>query len=80
MRSFNGEKLASARWVTNSALQTRTLWAPAKSICIAVQRAAVSLDPTRETCLSSSIVAFSGLGVSKARAVYLNMAHCSVKV
>jgi hypothetical protein len=60
-------------------LQTRSRLAPAKSICIAVQRVAVSLDPTRETCLSSSIVAFSGLGTSKGRAMDLNMAHRSVK-
>ncbi len=70
----------SARLVTNSALQTRSLLAPAKSIWIAVQRVAVSLDPTRETCLSSSMVAFSGLAMSKGRAMYLTMAHCSVKV
>jgi hypothetical protein len=69
-----------ARLVTSSALQTRSRLAPAKSICIAVQRVAVSLDPTRETCLSCSIVAFSGLGTSKGRAMDLNMAHRSVKV
>ena len=69
-----------ARLVTNRALQTRSLSAPAKSIWMAVQRVAVSLDPTRETSLSSSIVAFSGFGMSNGRAMYLTMAHCSVKV
>jgi hypothetical protein len=38
------------------------------------------LDRTRETSLSSSIVAFSGFGMSNGRAMYLTMAHCSVKV
>jgi len=31
---------------------------------------AVSLEPTRETSLSSSIVALPGLGISKGRAIY----------
>jgi hypothetical protein len=38
-------------------------------IWMALQRVAVSLEPTRETCLSSSIVAFSGLAMSKTRAI-----------
>ncbi len=70
----------SARLVTNSALQTRSLLAPAKSIWIAVQRVAVSLEPIRETCLSSSMVAFSGLAINKGRAMFPTMAHCSIKV
>jgi hypothetical protein len=61
------------------ASQTRSLLAPTKSICIAVQRVAVSEDPTRETFLSSSMVAFCGLGMSKGPAMHLNMAHCDVK-
>ena len=42
---------------------------------MAVHRMAVSVDPTRETCLSSSMVAFSELGMSKARAIERRMAH-----
>jgi hypothetical protein len=38
------------------------------------------LEPTRETCLSSSMEAFSGSAMSKGGVMYLNMAHCSVKV
>ena len=47
---------------------------------MALQRVAVSLEPTRETCLSSSMVAFSRWAMSKGRAINLNMAHRSVKV
>jgi hypothetical protein len=39
-----------------------------------------TLFATRETCLSASIVAFSGLAISKGRAMDLDMANWSVKV
>jgi len=41
----------------------------AKSIYMVLQRVAVSLEPTREICLSSSMVAFSGWAMSKGRAI-----------
>jgi hypothetical protein len=69
-----------ARLVTNRASQTSSRLAPAKSIWIAVQRVAVSLEPIRESCLSSSIEAFSGSGMSKARAIDQTMAQRSAKV
>lgn len=47
---------------------------------MALQRMAVSVDPIRETSLSSLMVAFSELGMSKARAIERRMAHCYKKV
>jgi hypothetical protein len=50
-------------------VQTSCLSAPANSIWIAAQRVAVSIEPSRQTCLSSSMVAFCRWAMSKDRAI-----------